>query len=89
MDPVFIIPIIATILFVIAKYLDSRFIEKQSKPLKIVVRDTLVVFVCVLLANLAAVGINGSISDLFSVITSKKTIAGSAVPEAFTDKPNF
>ena len=40
---------IIAFIFLIAKFIEMRFIEKENKPLKIMIRDTLLVYCCVLL----------------------------------------
>ena len=40
---------IISFIFLIAKFIEMRFIEKENKPLKIMIRDALLVYCCVLL----------------------------------------
>jgi len=41
MENIFMIATIISIVFFIVKFIEMRFIEKESKPLKYLVRDTL------------------------------------------------
>jgi hypothetical protein len=44
MDNIFFIAAIISIIFFIAKFIEMRFVEKENKPLKILIRDNIVVF---------------------------------------------
>jgi hypothetical protein len=43
MDNIFVIATIVSIVYFIAKFIEMRYIEKESKPLKHLIRDALVV----------------------------------------------
>ena len=51
MDNIFVIAGIIAVIFFIVKFLEMRFVDKESKPLKFLVRDTLVVYVSVVAGN--------------------------------------
>jgi TctA family transporter len=44
MDNMFFTATIISIIFLFLKFIEMRFIEKESKPLKYLIRDTIVVF---------------------------------------------
>ena len=46
-DNIFIVAAAIAFIFVLAKFIEMRFIEKEPKPLKILVRDALLVYVSV------------------------------------------
>lgn len=79
MDNIFLVAGIISIIFFIAKFLEMRYIEKESKPLKILIRDALVVYVSVV--------IGGFILDQLSPVI--KETSANASPVAFTDNPPF
>jgi hypothetical protein len=60
-----------------------RFINKESKPLKLLVRDTLVVYFSVLVGNFIVNQIKPTIADL----GAKDVVGGSTA--VFTDNPDF
>ena len=49
MDNLFLISGIIAFIFLIAKFIEMRFIEKENKPVKLLVRDTILVYICVLI----------------------------------------
>ena len=51
MDPMIIISVLITVIYFSAKLLEMRYLEKQSKPLKDTVRDTVIIFCCSLLGS--------------------------------------
>lgn len=44
MNNIFIIAAVVSVTFLITKFLEMRFIEKESKPLKVLIRDALLVY---------------------------------------------
>ena len=80
MDNIFIIAMVISIVFLISKFIEMRFIDNESKPLKLLIRDNLLVYFSV-------------ISGYFIMEQLKPVleIAGEAVstPQVFTDNPEF
>lgn len=77
---IFMIALIIAIVFLVIKFIEMRFIDKESKPLKLLIRDTLLVYLSVvagyfILEQLKPVIQNGS-----------GTIINTPV---FTDNPGF
>jgi len=79
MTSIFLIAAIISITFLIAKFLEMRYIEKESKPLKLLIRDTLLVYFSVIVANF--------IMDQINPIMT--TGGGKKVTPVFTDNPAF
>lgn len=79
MDNIFLVAGIISVIFFVAKFLEMQYVEKESKPLKILIRDALVVYVSVV----AGIFI---LEQLTPVI--KETVVPSS-PIAFTDNPPF
>jgi len=48
MDNIFLKAGVIAIIFFIAKFIEMRFIEKENKPFKLLVRDALIVYFCVI-----------------------------------------
>ena len=49
MASIFIIAGVISITFLLAKFLEMRYVDQEPKPLKILIRDTLLVYVSVVL----------------------------------------
>jgi hypothetical protein len=78
MDNIFIIAAVVSVVFLIAKFIEMRFIEKESKPLKLLVRDSLLVYFSIVLG--------------FFIINQIKPILNgesNQITPAFTDNPGF
>jgi predicted PurR-regulated permease PerM len=88
MDIVFAIPIITVVIYCAVQFLDMKFVEKANKPLKIVVRDTIIVLFCSLLANFIFSNVGDSIQKFVDAITDKKTVSA-GLPDVYTDVPSF
>ena len=77
MESIFLIAAIISIIFFIAKFIEMRFIEKENKPLKLLMRDSLLVYVSV-------------VSGYFILDQLKPVIQhGGVNPMVFTDNPEF
>ena len=79
MENIFVVAGIIAVIFFIVKFLEMRFIEKESKPLKFLVRDTLVVYVSVVAGDFM-------LDQLMPFIEPSKV---SSSPEVFVDAPDF
>jgi hypothetical protein len=80
MDNIFIIAAIISVIFFIAKFLEMRFVEKESKPLKFLIRDALLVYFSVVFGYF----IIGQIKPALSGGEKGKNIT-----PVFTDNPGF
>ena len=58
-------------------FLEMRFIEKESKPLKLLIRDALIVYFSVIVGHYLLIQINPIIHS------------GGSAPQIFTDNPDF
>jgi hypothetical protein len=85
----FFIPICVALAFFIAKYVEMRYIDKEPKPLKYMVRDTILVFLITAATIFIYASFHDSIHDFMNVITNTKTVPTLHSPEIFTDTPGF
>ena len=79
MTNIFVVAAVISITFLITKFIEMRFIEKESKPLKLLIRDTLLVYFSVIIANFVMDQINPVI----------KGGASTKMTPVFTDNPGF
>lgn len=79
MDNIFLIAGIISVIYFIAKFLEMRYIDKEPKPLKFLIRDALLVYVSVVIGSFV-------VDQLKSVINETEI---PATPLAFTDNPPF
>jgi hypothetical protein len=79
MENIFLVAGVISVIFFVGKFLEMRFIEKESKPLKLLIRDTLVVYVSVIFGHFIMDQLNPVIKDSTTNIS----------PIAFTDNPPF
>ena len=75
MDNIFMFSGVISIVFLLFKFIEMRFIDKENKPLKFLIRDTLVVFVSVVSGHY-----------LMEQIQPMNVVSSPAV---FTDNPGF
>jgi hypothetical protein len=79
MDNIFLVAGIISIIFFIAKFLEMRYIEKDAKPLKVLIRDALIVYISVVSGSFILDQLNPIIKD--NIMPTS--------PIAFTDNPPF
>ena len=84
METPIMISIAAMILFVVAKLLEMKFVEKEARPMKFLARDALIVFACAFAPAFAFFQMNDTVSELIG----GPTVAG-APTQIFTDAPEF
>ena len=80
MENIFVISAIISVIFLIAKFIEMRYIEKESKPLKVLIRDALVVYFSVIVGYFI-------IEQLKSTIQNGGDNSQST--PVFTDNPDF
>lgn len=76
---VFLFAGIISVIFVLVKLAEMKFIDKEPKPMKLLVRDALVVYVSVVIGDFM-------LNELQPFIEPAK-VSGS--PEVFVDAPDF
>lgn len=79
MGNIFLIAGIISVIYFIAKFLEMRYIDQEPKPLKFLIRDSLLVYVSVVCGSFI-------IDQLKPVINETEV---PAAPLAFTDNPPF
>jgi hypothetical protein len=77
MDNIFLIAGFISAIFLIAKFIEMRFVDKDNKPLKMLVRDVLLVYVSVIVGYF--------VLDQFKPVMQSLQSA----PQVFTDNPEF
>lgn len=80
MSNIFVIAAVVSIVFLIAKFIEMRFVEKENKPLKILIRDALVVYFSVVSGYFI-------LSQLDTVVNVNPS--SSNITPVFTDNPGF
>jgi hypothetical protein len=79
MNNIFVVAAFISITFLLAKFFEMRYIEKESKPVKILIRDSFVVYFSVIIANFVMEQINPVINS----------VSAAKVTPVFTDNPGF
>lgn len=88
MDKIFVISISITLLFFIIKIFELKYLKKEKKAMKEVIRDSFIVLLASSIITYIFVQFETSITDFFCVITNdKKAILNETA--IFTDEPDF
>jgi hypothetical protein len=90
MENIIIIALITTVSFAFFKFIEMKFIEKnrEVKPLKYFVRDSIIVFVSSVIAAFVFFNMDGSVTEFMHTITETKILSAGPA-QVFTDDPGF
>ena len=80
MNNIFVISTFISIIFFIIKFIEMRVVDKENKPLKFLIRDSLLVYFSVIVGHFVIEQLKPVIHEGDSLVTN------SAV---FTDNPGF
>jgi hypothetical protein len=81
MQNIFVIAGIISVIFFIVKFIEMRFVDKESKPLKFLIRDSLLVYFSVIAGNF--------IIEQLKPVIQEGGESGVTNPAVFTDNPGF
>lgn len=79
MENIFLVAGVISVIYFIAKFLEMRYVDNEPKPLKFLIRDSLLVYVSVVCGIF--------IIDQLKPVINETEIP--AAPLAFTDNPPF
>ena len=88
MEHIFLFAIFTTILFVFFKLIEMKYLEQEFKPLKVMFRDSFVVFLSSFLASYGYYYTQHSFSDFLNIVTENKTLKAETT-QIYTDIPGF
>jgi hypothetical protein len=88
MEKAFILSLVITVVYFVSKLIDMKYISKEWKPMRTVMRESLFVLVSSILSVVVFFLTNGKMSDFFDILTESKTLKPSAT-EVFTGEPGF
>jgi hypothetical protein len=88
MEKEFILAALVTFLFSLLKFIEMKYIDKEMKPMKLFIRDAIIVFISTLLCCYVFFSYDSYITDFFNVVTDSKII-NPANTQVFTDVPGF
>lgn len=81
MENIFIIAAVISVIFLISKFIEMRFIEKENKPIKLLMRDALLVYFSVIIGYFILEQLKPIIQNAGGDIIKNTPV--------FTDNPGF
>ena len=87
-DHLFLVAVFSVVIFLIARFIEMKFIDKEYQPLKVLMKEAVMVFGATLVASYGFFYMNGSFKDFMNVITETKVLDPAAT-QIFTDSPSF
>ena len=87
MEALVAIIIITTVLYVLAKMIEMKYVDREMRPLKELIRDATIVAVSAGVSTFSVFSMNKSMNGFFSAMTEQTHLP--AVAPVFTDNPEF
>jgi hypothetical protein len=87
MEAIIALVFIATVLFILVKIIEMKYVQKELRPLKELVRDAVFVAACTGAASATVFTMHNSLGGFFGAITEKTALPAAA--PVFTDSPGF
>jgi hypothetical protein len=81
MPNIFVVAGVISVIFFVVKFIEMRFVDKESKPLKFLIRDSLLVYFSVIAGNF--------VLDQLKPVIHEGGEAAVTNPAVFTDNPGF
>lgn len=88
MEKIIFFSLVVTVIFVIFKMIEMKFIDKEWAPVKTFIRDILMVFASSFLGGTILLNAGNSVTQMFNVLTDTK-VSPTKHASVFTDNPNF
>lgn len=80
MENIFLYAGIISAIYFIIRFIEMKYVDQESKPLKVLVRDTVLVYASVILGDFIMEQVNPALQN---------AVASNSVPEVFNDVPDF
>ena len=80
--------LIIVLFYSLMKFAEMRFIDKEMKPIKVLIRDSFMVFVSSFVGSYLFINYHQTFSNFFSIVTDKNMLDMSDT-RVYTDKPSF
>lgn len=88
MEKEFAFSLIIVLFYSLMKFAEMKFIEKEMKPLKILIRDSFLVFISSFVGSYLFINYHQTFSNFFSVVTDTNMLDMTDT-KVYTDKPTF
>lgn len=80
MDNIFLAAAVVSVVYFVAKFIEMKYVDKEIKPIKVLLRDVLLVYVSVVVGFFVIDQLNPVVQETLHSVTA---------PMAFTDNPPF
>ena len=88
MEKLLVLSVVISVLYIFAKIVEMKYVEKQMKPFKFVLRDSVVVFLSSFVGLFFGFMLQGNVTDFMNVMTDTKSFTPNDT-QVFTGEPEF
>lgn len=87
METIVAIVLITTVLYILVKIIEMKYVHKEMRPIKELIRDAAIVGASAFVSTYAVFSMSGSMNGFFNAVTDTNTLP--IVAPVFTDNPDF
>ena len=89
MENTILLTIVISVLFIVAKMVEMKYIENEMLPMKLLAREVMMVAACVFGVLYVFFEYKGKLAEWFGLSVIGGAIDAIKPPEIFTDNPGF
>lgn len=87
METIVAIVLITTVLYILVKIIEMKYVHKEMRPIKELIRDAAIVGVSAFVSTYAVFSMSSSMNGFFNAVTDTNALP--IVAPVFTDNPDF
>jgi len=88
MDKIILLAIFTALLFGLVKFIEMKYVSEEKKGLKILIRESIIVFGVTALIAFIFENFNSQMNDFFNIVTDSNHVIPTDAP-VFTGNPDF
>jgi len=88
MEKLLVLSLVISVLYIFTKIVEMKYVDKQMKPFRNVLRDSVVVFLSSFVGLFAGFMLQGNVSDFMNIMTNTKSFNPNDT-QVFTGEPEF
>lgn len=88
MEKLLVMSLVISVLYIFTKIVEMKYIEKQMKPFKFVLRDSVIVFLSSFVGLFFGIMLQGNVADFINIMTNTQSFTPNET-QVFTGEPEF
>ena len=88
MEKLLVMSLVISVLYIFTKIVKMKYVEKQMKPFKFVLRDSVIVFLSSFVGLFFGIMLQGNVADFMNIMTNTQSFNPNET-QVFTGEPEF